>query len=188
MKKVLLIASALTLMISGLFAGVMDGPGAPALKEKDIIAGARLAIGSVYGANTGVILSGEYGLKEGFLGIPNFPTTLGIGASIGYSGYSVNRKEGEYRYSNYFFMASGSWHIDLLKKKEVDTYVVVNLGINLDNVSKPAAQAPEKGSKHGGITVGSGAGIKYYLSSRFAVLAEAGFGMGFIRFGLDLKL
>lgn len=176
------------LFVSFCFAGVMDGPGAPALSKGDIILGGKLALGAVYGANVGFIVSGEYGVKEGFLGIPKFPTSLGVGGSIGYSSHSVDAYGwGDITYSNYLFLAAASWHIDLLKNPKFDTYVVANAGFNIDTISKPK-NYPGKTESYGGLIWGLSVGARYYFIQNLAAVGEVGFGMGLLRIGLDYKL
>ena len=167
---------------------LMGGEGAPGLKQGDIIVGGKLALGSVYGANVGFIASGEYGIKQGFLNIPKFPASLGVGASIGYSSYSVDTFWGDYDYSNYLILGAGYWHVALIPRDNVDTYLVVNLGFNIDTVSKPSSNAPGRDSSDGGVVFGSGIGIKYYFMPNLAAVAEAGFGMGVLRIGIDFRI
>lgn len=189
MKRMIVFFS-VVFMFSMAHAELMGGPGAPALSKGDIIVGGKLALGAVYGANVGFIASGEYGFKQGFLNIPKFPASLGIGGSIGYSGYSEDYAYwGEYSYSNFLILGAGYWHVDLLKKKAVDTYVVLNLGYNITSVDIPnVSNAPDYDSTDGGLVFGTGIGIKYYFIPNLAAVAEVGFGMGLLRIGLDFKI
>jgi hypothetical protein len=174
MKKLLFAA-----LILGLFstsqAQLMGGPGAPALQKGDIIVGGKLALGSVYGANMGFIANGEYGFKEGFLAPPKFNTSLGIGVSIGYSGY--NDVFGDY--SDFLILGAAYWHINLIKKEQFDTYVVVRAGIDINTTPSDTYFDPA-----GGASVG----IRYYFTPKLAAVAETGYGMGIVRVGLDFKL
>lgn len=188
MKKFIYILSIIAL-VNVSYGQLMGGPGAPALQKGDIIVGGKLALGAVYGANVGLIASGEYGFKQGFLNIPNFPASLGIGGSIGYSGYTKSYGiYGDYNYTNFLILGSGYWHVDLLKKKEVDTYVVLNLGFNVSSFSSSVSNAPDYDSSYGGVVLGTGIGIKYYFIPNLAAVAEVGFGMGILRVGLDFKI
>ena len=189
MKKLIYILSLIAL-VNVTHAQLMGGEGAPALQKGDIIVGGKLALGAVYGANVGFIAGAEYGFKQGFLNIPKFPASLGIGGSIGYSGYSKNYAHwGDYSYSNFLILGSGYWHVDLLKKKEVDTYVVLNLGFNITSVDAPnIANAPDYDSTDGGLVFGTGIGIKYYFIPNLAAVAEVGFGMGLLRIGIDFRI
>ncbi len=161
MKKVLIAALFLSLFSTS-HAQLMGGPGAPALQKDDIIVGGKLALGSVYGSNVGFIANAEYGFKEGFLAPPKFNTSLGIGASVGITSNDV------------VVLGAAYWHINLIKKDPFDTYVVVKAGIDIDDGVYP--------------TGGAAVGIRYYFIPKLSAVAEAGYGMGVIRVGLDFKL
>lgn len=169
----------LTIMVLSVFsvaqAQLMGGEGAPNLKQGDIIIGGKLALGAVYGANVGFIAGAEYGFMEGFLAPPKFNTSLGIGLSLGYSSHD----DYDVDYSDILILASGYWHINLIKKEQVDTYVVINSGLDISN-------SPNNTNFHP--TGGAGVGIRYYFIPKLSGVAEAGFGMGILRVGLDFKL
>ena len=179
------------LLVGSTQAGIMDGPGNPHLSNGDIIIGGKLAFVGVYGAGVGFILNGEYGLKEGFLSIPNFPTSLGVGASLGYSSYSKTyNRYGDYSYKNFLILANAMYHVKLLKNIPMDTYLVLNLGVNIASSSYDGnfAGAPDYDSSEGGLTFGTGVGARYYFTKKLAAVGELGFGMGTIRLGLDFKI
>jgi len=161
MKKIILILTILFLF-STAQAQLMGGPGAPALSKGDIIVGGKLALGGVYGTNVGFIASGEYGFKEGFLAPPKFNTSLGIGANLAFSSGHVA------------ILGAGYWHINLIKKPQFDTYVVITAGIDIGNSLYPTGDA--------------GVGIRYYFIPKLSAVAEARSGSGFLRVGLDFKL
>lgn len=189
--KLFVLAAACLLVFSGVQAGIMDGPGNPHLSNGDIIIGGKLAFVGVYGAGVGFIFDGEYGLKEGFLSIPNFPTSLGVGASIGYSSYSQDVPYwGKYSYTNFLILANAIYHVKLLKNIPMDTYLVLNLGLNIatDSYDGAAANAPSASDSNGGLKFGTGVGARYYFTNRLAAVGELGYGMGTIRLGLDFKI
>jgi len=173
MKK-LLFAALLLGLFSTTQAQLMGGPAAPGLHKGDIIVGGKLALGSVYGANVGFIANAEYGLKEGFLAPPKFNTSLGVGATLGYSSYS---DFGDY--SDILLLAAAYWHINLIKNEQFDTYVVVNAGLDINSTPSDTYYDP---------TGGAAIGIRYYFIPKLSAVAEAGFGMGVLRIGLDFKL
>ena len=190
MKLFVLIVVCL-LLVGGAQAGIMDGPGNPHLSNGDIIIGAKLALGEVYGAGAGFIFGGEYGLMEGFLSIPNFPTSLGVGASIGYSSYTQTVPTyGDDSYTNFLLLANAIYHVQLIKSIPMDTYLVLNLGFNIDSDSYDGAvaTAPGASESHGGLKFGTGVGARYYFTKKLAAVGELGFGMGILRFGLDFKI
>ena len=189
--KFFILITACLLVVSGVQAGIMDGPGNPHLSKGDIIIGGKLAFIGVYGAGVGFVVDGEYGIKDGFLSIPNFPTSLGVGASIGYSSYSKTYAVyGDYSYSNFIILANAIYHVQLLKNIPMDTYVVLNMGVNIASSSYDGnfAGAPDYDSSDGGFTFGTGVGARYYFTNKLAAVGELGFGMGTIRLGLDFKI
>ena len=168
-------------------AGIMDGPGNPHLSKGDIIVGARLALIDAYDAPVGFIVNGEYGLMEGFLSIPHFPTSLGLGASLAYSGYSKNYGFGEYNYSNFEIMTHAIYHVNLIKKIPMDTYVVLSLGFNIESSDLDVGVGGDAPDRNGGFKIGTSVGARYYFTNRLAAVGELGFGMGLLRLGMDFK-
>jgi hypothetical protein len=190
MKRSMFVLFSLVLFTT-VHAGVMDGPANPYLHKGDIIVGGKLALVGVYGAGAGFILNGEYGFKEGFLSIPNFPTSLGLGGSIGYSGYSEDYGAwGKYSYTNFLILVTGYYHVQLIKNAPIDTYAMLNVGVNIATASYDGSLngAPDVSNSDGGFTIGSGIGARYYFTNRLAAVGEVGFGMGVIRIGLDFKI
>lgn len=167
-------------------AGLMNGPGNPHLSKGDIIVGGRLALIDAYDAPVGFIVNGEFGLMEGFLSIPHFPTSLGLGASLAYSGYTKVLRSGEFNYSNFEIMTSAVYHINLIKKIPMDTYITLNLGVNIEGKSREygTRSAPDR---NGGFKIGTSVGARYYFTKKLAAVGELGFGMGILRLGLDFK-
>jgi len=190
MRRSLLVVLSL-ILFSTLNAGVMDGPGNPHLSNGDFIVGGKVALIGVYGANVGLILGGEYGLKEGFLSIPNFPTSLGIGGSIGYSSFSKNYPpDGPWSFTNFLITATGYYHVQLVKNQPIDTYALFNVGINIttDKYDGSFSNVRDRTSGEGGLKFGTGVGARYYFTKKLSAVGEIGFGMGVFRLGLDFKI
>jgi hypothetical protein len=172
-------------------AGVMDGPANPHLHKNDIILGGKLALVGVYGSGAGFVVSGEYGLKEGFLSIPHFPTSLGVGMSLGYSSHTDTYPYwGDYTYRNFLILGNALYHVKLIKKIPMDTYLVINLGLNIGTSSYDGSlsDARDRDNSDSGLTFGTGVGVRYYFTNKLSAVGELGFGMGVIRLGLDFKL
>ncbi|MBN1406387.1 MAG: hypothetical protein JW956_01280 [Calditrichaceae bacterium] len=168
-------------------AGIMNGPGNPHLSKGDIIVGARLALIDAYDAPVGFIINGEFGLMEGFLSIPHFPTSLGIGASLAYSGYTQTYYYGEYSYSNFEIMTHGVYHVKLIKKIPMDTYIALSLGFNIENNDLDVGIGGDPPDRNGGFRLGTSVGVRYYFTNNLAAVGELGFGMGLLRLGMDFK-
>jgi hypothetical protein len=163
--------------------------GAPLLKEGDIFVGGKLAIGAVYGASIGFVGSGEYGIQEGFLNIGDIPSSLGVGAMLGYASYSGGFFGLNWSYTNIVILINGYYHADLLKNPKLDTYFMVGLGYNAGTASldDPSGTYIKKPT-HGGIVLGTGIGGRYYLNPNLSAVAELGVGMGLLRLGVDYKI
>lgn len=174
------------LLVSVTQAGLMNGPGNPHLSKGDIIVGGRLALIDAYDAPVGFIVNGEFGLMEGFLSIPHFPTSLGLGASLAYSGYTKDFRYGEYSYSNFEIMTFAAYHVKLIKKIPMDTYITLNMGVNIESsdLEYGTQSAPER---NGGFKIGTSIGARYYFTNKLAAVGELGFGMGLLRLGMDFK-
>ncbi len=171
------------LIIAGLFLISNVYGGDALVHQGDKIVGGRLALGSVYGASAGVILSGEYGFKDQLFNLGDLNNTLGFGASLAYSGYS----EFGYDYSNYLLLFSGIWHTDIFKNPKLDTYASLSLGYNFASVTIPSGKANRTNS-FAGLVVGTALGMRYQLSSQLYGVGEIGFGMGVLRLGIDYRL
>jgi len=182
MKKLFSILSILVLV-----AQLQAGENTAIIQPGEKVVGARLALGSVYGASAGVILTGEYGFKENLVNLNGIENNLGIGASFGYSGYSENYTYGKYSYSNILFLGSALWHVALLNDPRIDTYASLSLGWNIVTVSIPAGGL-DYGSSYGGLVWGTGIGARYHFSDKLAAVGELGFGMGVLRLGIDYSL
>jgi|GEM_PF-1140897 len=191
LKRICMVA-AFVILASGMAFGqelsIDNEQGARHLSEGDVYVHGRLALGAVYGANVGFVAGGEYGLKEGFLNLGDFPASLGVGASLGYSSYTESYLFGEWNYTNILLLGSVYYHADVLDAEEIDTYVVLNLGLNIGSVSWEGSGTRDYGDSYGGIVAGSGLGARYFLSDNLAVTGEVGFGMGLLRLGIDLGI
>ncbi len=157
------------------------------INKGDQYAGAKLALGAVAGSSWGLIGTYEMGYQE----------NIGIGGSIGYSGYSeeVNAGfyTGEWSYSNILILATGTYHMDLLKDEKLDTWGALNIGYNVASVSwafkNNSANLPAPATvSAGGVVVGLSANARYKLSEQLFASASVGFGLGILNIGIDYKL
>jgi len=170
-----------------MFAHLQAGENTAIIQPGERIVGARLALGSVYGASAGVIVSGEYGYKENLVNLNGIENNLGLGASIGYSGYSEKYSVGTYSYSNILISGSALWHVALINDPRLDTYLTLNLGWNIVSVSIPTG-GPDYGTSYDGLVWGTGIGARFHFNDKLAAVGELGFGMGVLRLGIDYSL
>ncbi len=146
------------------------------LKSGDIVFGGRVALGGVAGASFGFAANAEYGIQE----------NIGVGAFFGYSGYKQNILTAEASYTNILVLGSVNYHQDFLKIQNLDTWAAVSLGYNVASVSlKPSLPiSPSAGGFVWGVT----ANARYYFTQNLALVASAGYGLGYLQVGLDYKL
>lgn len=154
--------------------------------------GPRLALGSVYGASTGFGGQFEIGVNDNFIDLgEDIPTWLGIGASFMYSSYSDNYllfTNEKFTYTNIVILGSGFFHADVLKQKNLDTYLMFSVGINAGSVKYSGSQGNVALPSFGSFVIGAGAGARYYFSPKLAAVGEVGVGLGLLRLGIDFKL
>jgi hypothetical protein len=79
-----------------------------------------------------------------------------------------------------------NYHLDFLKIQNLDTWAAVSLGYNVASVSlKPSVPIS---ASAGGFVWGVTANARYYFTSNLALVASAGYGLGYLQVGLDYKL
>jgi hypothetical protein len=156
------------------------------INKGDQYVGAKLALGSIGGASMGFIGNYEMGFQE----------NIGIGATIAYSGYSeevASFYKYKYDYSNILILATGTYHMDLLKNEKLDTWGALNVGYNIATakftwVSAVPAGTPEISATAGGFVFGLSANARYALTEQLFATASVGFGLGILNIGIDYKL
>jgi hypothetical protein len=181
MKKLLLIAMlAISISSVSLAQRILINKG-------DQYIGAKLAIGSVAGASTGYVVSYEMGLQQ----------NIGIGASLGYAGYAETSGLFDLKYSSILVLATGTYHVDVLKNSKFDTWAALNLGYNIQSASGtytgPAllsgVPVPSwSGSASSGLLIGGALNVRYTLSPKLFATASVGFGLGLVNIGIDYRL
>jgi len=158
-------------------------------KEKDNVLNLGIGLGSAIYASGGTTsfpplsASFEYGVKEGV-----GPGVIGIGGLIGYTSakytFGVPGANYDWKTSYTVIGIRGSYHlVDLADK--LDAYGGVMLGYSIVSVS----------GNNGTYTAGSAssanfsifAGGRYYLTEKFAVMAELGYGFAILNVGVALK-
>ncbi len=163
--------------------------GAPLFKKGDMIAGAKVALGAVYGASFGLVADFEYGFQNDFLNVGDKPATLGFGGSFGYSSYTDDYSYGSWTYTNIILTVAAYYHVDVFKSDKLDTYLKAGLGFNFGGVSYSGPYGGLYSDPSVGfMTLESGLGARYYVSDKLSVAGEIGTGMGLLRIGVDYRL
>ena len=147
----------------------------------------KLGVG-VNGVGTPLEASYERGVKEDFLGVDGL--VLGLGANVGYYGYSEDFSNiaGSYswKYTDLIVAGRALAHYSLIDK--LDTYAGVMLGYNVANVSYDGPNSSSMPSPSvGGIVFGGVAGARYEFNQTWGAYVEAGFGISNLNLGVAYK-
>jgi hypothetical protein len=169
MKKVILVVAALLVSATSAFAQN------PEFSKGNLIVGPRVGLG-YFGSGVGFGVSGEYGV------LPQ----LGVVGSLGYSGFS----SGFWNYTNIIIAVGANYHFDLLKVPKLDTYGGLNIGYNIGSYTYngPGGSGVFDGVGYSGFIWGFTLGGRYYFSNNLAGVLELGYGLGYLRVGVDFKL
>ncbi|HEY4787952.1 MAG TPA: hypothetical protein VIH57_17985 [Bacteroidales bacterium] len=154
-------------------------------KEKDKVLNLGIGFGSaIYasGASSSfppLSASFEYGVKEGV-----GPGVIGIGGLLGYTSAKYNDFGFNWRTSYTVIGVRGSYHlVDLADK--LDAYGGIMLGYSIVSSSGDFGTYSTASS---GANFGIFAGARYYLSDKFALMAELGYGFAILNVGVAIKL
>lgn len=134
--------------------------------------------GGLYGSHSPA-LSGsfEVGIKDNVLE----KGSIGIG---GYVGYSSAKYADYWKTSNILIGARGSFHYPLVDK--LDTYTGLLLGYNIFS-TKYTDPTYTVGGSASAVALAWFAGARYYFTDKFAGMAEVGYGIAYLTFGVALK-
>ena len=131
-----------------------------------------------------IFIAGDYCLRED-LG----PGNLGVGAYLGYSAYKwdYNNDYG-WKYSTLLIAARGTYHFtDLVDK--LDLYGGVMLGAKIVTAKEwgDYGAGVNYSANSSGVVYDLLAGARYYFTDNFAVMAELGYGIAWLKLGVSLK-
>ena len=147
--------------------------------------GSTLYSGTYYSRGVPPIsISFEQGVKDEVLE----KGVIGVGGYVGYSSYKYDYLEWGYKYSNIIIGARGNFHYPLIDK--LDTYLGILLGYRILTANE-FGSAPggwDYSASSGGVAFAGYIGGRYYVSDKFSVLAELGYGIAYLTLGVGLKL
>lgn len=155
--------------------------------------GAGFGIGySYYGSVTAMpalSLSVERGSIEGV-----GPGIIGIGALVGYKGYTYKYSYGNYKasWNNYMVAVRGTYHYNILEVPKLDTYAGLSLGVRVQTWkdtywdSNPGYSGSFNSSS-AYITSGIFAGARYMFTNNLGAFGELGYDMSYLKLGLTAK-
>lgn len=179
LKTRLFLASVMLFMLSfGFQASAQFGPNAN-FKNKDLIVGAHLGLGGGWYSGFGPVVNVEYGV------IPQ----LGVTASVGFFGYTDVYSTYSWTYTSIPFIIGANWHFDVLKIKQLDTWVGAGLGYTFGSWSSSDPDRRYTGAVGSYFSWDGRLGGRYYFSDKLAAKVEFGYwALGYARIGIDFKL
>jgi hypothetical protein len=147
----------------------------PEFSKGNLILGPRIGLG-YFGSALGFGVSGEYGVLP----------MLGVVGQLGYSSYAWSSF---WTSTNIMIAVGANYHFDLLKISKLDTYAGLNLGYNIQTwtYTGPGSSGVYDGTYTPflwGFTLGG----RYYFSPKLSGVLELGYGLGYLRLGVDFKL
>lgn len=183
MKKAIAILFILMIATSLIFA-----QGALPQKGNLFVGGKLALIGTgTYANDIGFMVTAEKVIQNDFLNLGDLPDALGIGAVFGYAGGDHNAY---LSFSRMVIAGSAYYHVDILDKDKIDTYVVFNLGVNIYTWDWDDAYWGASYTRDTDVDLdfNSAIGARYFISNNLALVGEFGWGIGLIRIGADIVL
>lgn len=189
MKQYLLTLLALALAVPTIGQNTED-----TFAEGDGVLAIGLGVGGVYGFSgygyqTPVFgLHYDHGVKALDMG-----AVIGVGGYIGHKGYGyeVNYKNGKYydKWGVTIIGARGSFHYDLLRVQNLDTYGGAMLAFHVLNRRENFPDGYPYGRTYSSALYASlFAGSKYYFNDRVSAFLEFGYGVSWATIGAAFKL
>jgi len=148
--------------------GINANAQTPSFIKGDKVLDITVGVPHLYGYGWGVppvIGSFEIGIVDGIMD----KAAVGVG---GYAGFSSASYLGD-SYFAFHFGVKGAFHYPFVDK--LDTYAGIITGYSVSDLS------------YYGFDMGAFVGIRYYLSNSFALNAEAGYGVTWLRGGVSFK-
>ncbi|GAA4382536.1 hypothetical protein [Hymenobacter koreensis] len=139
-------------------------------------------------ATPAMSLSVERGFIEG-LG----PGTIGIGALIGYKGYSYDYGGSQYKakWTNLLVSARGTYHYNILENPKLDTYAGISVGVRMqtwkDTYYDNTPGLKDYSSSSAYVTSGFFIGGRYFFTDNIGAFSEIGYDMNYLKLGLTAK-
>jgi hypothetical protein len=116
---------------------------------------------------------------------------FGVGGGYGYANYTntvhVGGLKGQYRYDAHVYTVTGSYHFDLFKARNLDTYISAGVGRTvLKHKWHSNTGLADRGSAKGNSTYLLGyANFRYFVNSKFAFTGSLGAPVGTLALGAD---
>jgi hypothetical protein len=155
----------------------------------DKVASAGLGVGSTIGYSLygtkipPIFLRADYGFKDDI-----GPGVIGIGGIIGMERYGWSTLYDSWSYSRFIIGASGTYHYAFIDK--LDTYGGISLGfrVTTQNYKDKYNTAFNYNHIYPGLFSAFFVGARYYLTDKIGLMAEMGYDITWLKFGVSVKL
>ncbi len=191
MKKILLTLVVITAMATTIYAQRTSDTFA----NKDNVIGVGFGLGGVYGFSSYDTQSPVFGVQydRGIVEL-KMGGVIGVGGFLGYKSYvdryNFNNEKYKIRSNIVIIGARGTFHYDVFKVENLDTYGgamiafhIVNESSNLPNAVDPYYDYDHASAAYASIY----AGAKYYFAPQVAAFAEVGYGVSWLTMGMAFK-
>lgn len=149
-----------------------------------VYAGPRMWVGNLNGA-VALGAQAEKGLsKPGDYG----PGVLAAGVGLDWYSWSYDYPSGSYDYSVVPVQVFGNYHFVVSKHPEWDPYVGLTLVYSAVSASWSGAGAQTADASGSDFDIAGQGGVRYFLSEKFALQAQVGFGYGTLGLGATWRL
>lgn len=193
MKRLSLLVLGL-FMIGGVAGAQPNFRSGSAFSRGDVVLNLGIGLGNtVYGSGytnkiPPISLSGEYAVTSNLFN--NGRGGIGLGAYIGYTGAKYrgfNNVDAGWNYNNLILGVRGALHYQFVNR--LDTYLGLFLGydISMTNEYGSFPSGAPSAPTVGGFEFAFYVGARYYMTQRFAIFAEIGYGLATFNLGLAYK-
>ncbi|MCU0426596.1 MAG: porin family protein [Candidatus Kapabacteria bacterium] len=177
-RSLFLAFAAMIMIVSVQKSSAQFGPNAN-FKNKDLFVGAHLGLGGGWYSGFGPVVNVEYGV------LPQ----LGVTASAGFFSYTDVYSTYSWTYTSIPIIIGANWHFDLLKVKQLDTWVGAGAGYTFGSWSSSDPDRAYRGSVGSYFSWDGRLGARYYFTDKLAAKLELGYwSLGYLRLGVDFKL
>jgi hypothetical protein len=186
MKNIFAVVFIALLLVSSV---AFSQPNAYTTKDMNLSAGVGIGMYGIYGSSSTPPIFVAFDAA-----VPSISPKVSLGGIVAYSGSSDDFGYGKWSYTYIVIAARGDYHF-LENNQKIDAYGGLGLGYTIVSSSVTWNNATYQ-NLFGGYYSASASyffydfhvGGRYYFSPKFGVMAELGYGVGFLRLGVTYKL
>lgn len=178
------LSNARTLALTALFSLTLAASAmAQGFKTETWYGGPRIWIGNLNDAvaigaqvERGVTKPGDFG-----------PGVIGVGAGIDWYSWSASFPGGKYSYTVVPVEVFGNYHFPIANSPKLDPYLGLGLVYSHVSASWSGSNVGSFGASGSTTDFAGDAGLRYFISDKFAVQGQLGFGYGTLGLGATWK-